>query len=305
MERILKLCKWTVLSLLPLLLVALLLLGYFALNAVEREPLVIFAGGGSVKNYIDSVKNVKIDKETFPNSVYINLPSGYVPTLLKEEIERFKKEIYDNHSFLYICLSAEKIDSIENKNANARVFEDSIGVDSLVVYFYMTANDIKNNGAISVSELDSILNLNKDTVYATSRKSGTYNAYFNAFKKNPVSAKDTSLINNAKLFFEEDSIPKKGIILSSQYYPPKRLDRKNYKCVYIKKGEKDSILTKPLYVYFVAYEKDGKFVPNTQILEFLNMIHDCAVSKENWEEWVENKKSSEKKVPIKINSLWK
>ena len=89
MERILKLCKWTVLSLLPLLLVALLLLGYFALNAVEREPLVIFAGGGSVKNFIEEKKDVKIDKETFPNSVYINLPSGYVPTLLKEEIERF------------------------------------------------------------------------------------------------------------------------------------------------------------------------------------------------------------------------
>ena len=304
MKKILKLCKSLMLALvLPLVLVVLLILGYYALNAVERGPLVIFAGGGSVKNFIEVEKKVNINKETFPNSVYINLPSGYVPTFLKEEIIRFQNEEYNNHSFLYICLSAEclsaeEIDNIENKSNNARVFGGSIGIDPLVVYFYKSSHINKNNGPITIKELYTLIKQCEECkikVYTTSKESGTYHAFENAFE-NAFKSKDKedsiTIIRNAELFFEDSNISEPSIFLSSKYYPPKKFDS----LIYIKTE------SKPLYVYFVAYKKDGIFMPNPQILEFLNLIHHCAISTEKWEDWVQ-KQGSVKYKPVNINSL--
>lgn len=162
--------------LLILLLLLLLGSGVYLCSGIKPIPLVIFAGGGSVKNYIGCTKGVWIDSIKSVNiykSVYINVPSEYGWTMLKEEIDRFKDDP-KHRPFLYICLSADSIDRdsrnkiglTEEKSKDAHIYGYHVGDDPLMVY----VADATNGDTISVNTLKEKIkpfyyNKQKDTVY--------------------------------------------------------------------------------------------------------------------------------------------
>ena len=255
---------------------------YFYLK-LEPIPLVIFAGGGSVKNYIDSTKHVRIDSissDVIPKSVYINVPSEYGWTLLKEEINRFKGD-FKPHPFLYICLSADSIDrDSRNKiwltgedrkdSCDARIYGCYFGDDPLMVYA-----DTGRDDTISVESLrrkiepflskDEKERFEKGKLYATSRKSGTLRRY-----ESVLGVSFDSISNT--LFYERDVLKDSdaAVVLGSKHYRPKTENSVN-KWLYVVDKEGDTI-KKPLYIYFVVF-KENYFKPNKQIINFFESLN--------------------------------
>ena len=242
------------------------ILVFFTLQ--KTEPLVIFAGGGSVKKYLLE-SSYKLDVEKYgSNSLYINIPSEDGWTLLKEEIVRFKNDI-SKHPFLFICLSAASMDnSIEYNREKAYIYGYQLGKDTLAVYFNNMKED--EGDTISIEKLkDHLENKeNKYKIYITSQKSGTRRAYDEALK-GKVDLKSI----HTELFFDTDDIYDTSIILGSNYYPPNNYSSENpnltkkFVCI------SGKVVTKPLYIYFVAYKKEGKYIPDGTIIDFLNKLN--------------------------------
>lgn len=255
--------------------ILLLCSGFCFCMVMEPVPLVIFAGGGSVRNYLDSVDSVKIDSLSdygMPKSVYINMPSEYVWALLKEEIVRFKDNP-GNRPFLYICLSAGTInkDSIEKiglKNEDehyAHIYGFHIGDDELMVYLKDTnqKGDTISYRTLKgkVNSFSKKNNSQKDgKLYVTSRKSGTLRKYQEILDVN-----FDTIINS--LFYAPDTLKDTGrvLVLGSRYYKP-TLNSKDSRGYYVI-DEKNDTVKKPLYLYFVVFAKDD-FKPNKQIVDF-------------------------------------
>ena len=253
--------------------------GVYLLSKLEPIPLVIFAGGGSVKNYIGCTKGVWIDSiksDEIPKSVYINVPSEYGWTLLKEEIYRFKGDSKP-HPFLYICLSADSItrdsinklglkEMVKKDSCNARIYGCHIGDDPLMVYVADAANGDKTISVDALKEkikpFQSKYNNNGSSkkLFATSRKSGTLRRYEN------VLGFSFDNINNT-LYYETDSLKDSdvAVVLGSKYYRPKIDNDNNDKWLYV--VQENNTIKKPLYIYFVVFEEDD-FKPNKQIVEF-------------------------------------
>ena len=101
-----------------------------------KEPLVVFAGGGSVRNYL--LENYFLDVREQPNSINIALASGSSWRVLSEEYQLRKKD-GKMHKFITICLSAgemsEKFYSEYLSNMeNTIVAAVYLGDDNLVTY---------------------------------------------------------------------------------------------------------------------------------------------------------------------------
>lgn len=260
-------------------------------NVKAQEPLVIFAGGGSVKNFLLKEKDIDLEnRDNLPiyKSVYINMPSEYSWTLLKEEVERFKDKGPDGHSFLYICLSAEKIceDSgrWEKPNPNdAQVYGVYIGEDSLCVYEKDILNDEKKE-TIAIQELIHTIDTvkKKDDVYTTSRRSGTYAVYKEKM--------GDSILRSCGLFYESTALDSPFLVLSSKYYPPIKV--RKFKKLTVKDSTK--VIEKPLYLYFVAFRDNDHYILNKHIGTFLKKLIDndknneMIIRKDEIESWEKN-----------------
>lgn len=252
-------------------LILLLCSGFYFCMFMEPVPLVIFAGGGSVKNYINNEYKIKLDSAEsvgIPKSIYINLPSEYGWALLKEEIDRFKMKPA-HRPFLYICLSADSITEDDTKKIgfsddhinHARIYGYHIGDDELMVYDNSTC--IRDTISVSSLKKEIVLSCNTESennkkLYVTSRKSGTLRKYQEILCVNFDNIRNT-------LYYETDSLDGAQVayVLGSRFYKPKI---KNSKWLYVVDNKGDTI-KKPLYVYFVVFEKDG-FIPNKQIVYF-------------------------------------
>ena len=283
------------------LLIFLLLLlfgsGVLLCLLLKPIPLAIAAGGGSVKNYIDSTykdssnNSVRIESmqsNGFPKSVYINVPSEYGWTLLKEEIDRFKDDP-KHRPFLYICLSADSIDRdsrnkiglTEEKSDQAHIYGYHVGDDPLMVYIADAAN---GETTISVDTLkekikpfyynkqrDTVYIKQKDTVpskklFATSRKSGTLRRY-----ENILGVSFDSISNT--LFYDTDKLKDSdvAVVLGSSFYRPKIENWDNEKWLNVVDMNGHHI-KKPLFIYFVVFEKEDNFKPNKQIIDFFEKV---------------------------------
>lgn len=258
----------------------------------EPKPLVIFAGGGSVNKYLESKLGEQYD---FPNSVHIDMPSGFVRQLLIEEIKRFGQEKEAKHPilnislfnnkivdwnieslkpFLYIGLSAEKIDYDKPFDSEyAQVYEYYIGKDSLAAYYVVDKKDKYLYKDYNIDTLvKDLKSSSKDSmyIYTTTPESGTRKAYNKSISKRKDKEELMVILNSANNFFKDKTIPKNGIVLSSEYYPP-IIDNKKDMVKYILKEE----VPKDLYIYFIGYKSnDNIYKPNSQVIDFLNKLYD-------------------------------
>lgn len=202
-----------------------LVIAFLAYYLIEPKPLVIFAGGGSVNKFLETKG---IETNEFPHSVYSNMPSGYVESLLIEEIQRFGKEneakrpfltiLLSNNKivdwnreslkpFLYIGLSAEKINYNQLfKSEYAQVYEYYIGKDSLAVY-YVDKKNKQYQDTIKDYNIDKLENVLRDStehkikIYTTTPESGTRKAYVNYLKNEIDSVELMRKLNKAIFFF--------------------------------------------------------------------------------------------------------
>ena len=299
-----------ILQIVVVLLVALLLSGHFFLKPIlkpsSNEPSLIFAGGGSVRNFIEYETGrfgdtIIVDEyQKYPNSISIPLPSGSAWRLLQEEVQH-NHRIETSHNstgnkFITICLSAGEMDSTFIKDQNSifkksnqyiKRIELNIGNDTLAVYL---SNDLAsnkefiiNNNTITCTQLTSLLRANKTkqiaTVYTTTNTSGTLNSYFLAVKNDPDTKNDTALIQQYEVFYDYThyaDIKKPFIVLGSTYYTAKDMEDYTRLILINSKGEP---VCKPTCLYFLAYEngtnKEGKYLYKIEkpIVDFLNCLH--------------------------------
>ena len=281
----------------PLLLCLLLLLTSLLLyNKYVKQPPIIFAGGGSVANYIHEETPDSIDVNSYPNSIYMNLASGSAWALLAEDANRYM-EMGDKYSFVSICLSADRLDSTflneKTKQAfsRARIVEYFLGFDPLSVY-------ISNRllPALEISDKDTVLtelqlantihwakeNRKNSRLFTTSKTSGTLRSFQRCLSKKDGINLDNFLDTQASFLFYinsssdyintldgQDNLP--YMILGSDYYYPKMLE-KEYRRFHVSKD--NAIIKKPLYLYFIAFKQNEHYCEiRKPIIEFLKSIH--------------------------------
>ncbi len=262
------------------------------------KPMLLFTGGGSVVNYIDSVFNYNLKK--YPNSVYVNQASANAWTLLVEDAF-----IDGEKPFFPICLSADTIDTnyinakYSKKENRGYIIGIKLGEDPLVVYIdTLTAQKWELSPGIDskilVKDLsEKIYNINhinekkkkkESIIFTTSSNSGTLRAYQNSIKKFHNMHFD-EMINDtlSYLFFDESpqsyykdlksSLP--YIVLGSEFYKPDSLRNEGLTRLFVE-NEKGRI-KKPIYVYFrvnnPVKNETSNYIIEKQIVDFLIKIN--------------------------------
>ncbi len=255
-------------------------------DTIFPEPL-IFAGGGSVRNFIEdetgrnkNTDTISVERyeQYYRNSICIPLPSGSAWRILQEEVQHNNKR-GNVHKFHTICLSAGKMDHSSKTKQQKMLAGDyvnrvevNIGNDTLAVYIsndlfneYKTQFNLKDN-EITCPQLVSIMKKIKSgdinaNVYTTTQTSGTLTSYASAVKANPATKFDSSLIHQYNVFYDytsEMDITDPSLFLASTYYMAKDLknDRNRCKRLILKTGE--GPIVKPTCLYFLAYHCDKK-----------------------------------------------
>lgn len=317
-----------------LLCIIALLTGTLIWRLFYVPELLIFAGGGSVKNYIEQTRGVDI--LDYPHSIYANLASGSAWALLTEDATRFQEDRgRSQEQFSSICLSADDIDSTftneKNKGIyeNARIVRYKLGNDPLVVYVYngilSEVHISKDMSSICIDSLKSLvkyalITTNDVRLFTTSKTSGTLRLYQSCFES--CDSVDFERLLDTKrsfLFYKQSNEAyinalddanggnKPYIILGSEYYYPLCLNNskiKQYHKLYIKRG--DDNVCKPMNVYFVGkYDaKNPEFCTvSKSVVRFLSDINaENDVDKDVWEELIHGKVKTEGvKLILSIN----
>lgn len=297
--------KWVVPALLGIIVI---LCGLLCYNALKKNVLLIFAGGGSVKNYIQERRDVDI--QDYPHSVYSNLASGSAWSLLLEEANRYEEDKGKSlERFTSICLSAGDIDSASFFNERAldifpkeriKLIKYYLGNDSLAIYAHIDL--LKSRGvsldatSISVDSLRSLIKYalaypQNVRMFTTTKTSGTLRMYQSCFS--PSDSIDfQSFLDNQKvnLFYQNSSAAhiynlstpsdeKPYIIFGSKYYYPKTIvegdeSKSMHRMLIVKDG--DTVIQKPMNLYFIAREKDSErdtYIIRKPIVKFLKSIN--------------------------------
>lgn len=307
--------KWLIPSLLGIIII---LGGLLCYHTLKKDEILIFAGGGSVKNYIQDQR--KVDLQDYPQSVYSNLASGSAWSLLLEEANRYEEDEGKSlERFASICLSAGDIDSASFFNERAldlfpkeriRLMKYHLGNDSLAIYVHTDL--LKSRGistdatTISVDSLRSLIKFVLDNprdirVFCTSKTSGTLKMYQECFT--PSDSIDfQNLLDQQKinLYYQNSSAAhihnlgtlldvKPCIILGSEHYYPRTIWECNpseivYNRLFVKDGE--TVIQKPMNLYFLARENDSErdtYVIRKSIVSFLEAIDaGCNIDQGTW-----------------------
>ena len=156
----------------------------------DTTPLLIFAGGGSVRNFLH-LQFDSLDVRRYPHSINIGLASGSSWRLLSEEYQSIDLDIPTENKFITICLSASKMSDTFYKEhisstENVSIAEVFLGYDTLSVGIsvdLLNMMGMTDDTAISSKALDAlitkILNEKNARIFTTNKTSGTLNAYIN------------------------------------------------------------------------------------------------------------------------------
>lgn len=270
-------------------MIVLLLLAGFIGGCLHqfRQPILLIAGGGSVKNYID--KFYGIDFNAYRNACYVHLPSKNAwPLLAEEVISPLQSERY-----CPVCISAseakdEDFTEITTKETfldKGYVISKFLGEDILVVsvkndpyILSKLAPDCIDSCWISMDELITLTsNPDSVSVFATSDGSGTRAEYLKAFAG---AQKDMTKIPIDQ--YSEDSQfckidgDKPYVLFGSQSYIMKEVQRKvnesaayNLRLYQMVDGKKQ-FYAKPMYLYFYAKKTmDDRLSVQKPILQLL------------------------------------
>ena len=310
--------KWRlttlILSLAAIILIGGLLLTMFVSGLrYNTKPIVIFAGGGSVVNFIKDTTKDSLNIKDYPNSICMNLASGLSWSLLAEEAERTRNEEGGTREFVSICLSADKIDPLffnektKNSFENAGIIGYYLGEDSLVVYISNKLQErlsihLSNDTSITTRELAQLIHKatkeeKNARIFTTSPNSGTLRLYQNCISDvdSEIRFDSMQLQGKTYLFYQNSRIDYinrlqyepilEYAILGSKHYRCNNIPGNNYKALYVKNDS--SFIVKPMYVYFVAQKGKGGFKIKNTVIEFLKTLGaPDRVDKTTWEDIV-------------------
>lgn len=266
-------------------LLALALIGgvifFYSFTHRPKEPVLLFAGGGSVKGYIlDSINENALD-----NGTYMPMASTTAWPLVAEELSVGGYEDYDEQNprpYYLVLFSAEKVDANQLMPEDSQkeflrrigyLVEIQIGEIPLqVAYQNVPELDslFKQNKMISVYELKNILSNPTYNIYATTQgTSATWRRYNNILESKLDS------LQNVKFFEKKDdltSFTDSYIILESSTY-----FAENIRTPRLNICDSDhQIVTCPLYIYFIAYKTKGNnnfvYVVPEKVRSFLSII---------------------------------
>ena len=246
-----------------------------------KEPILVFAGGGSVKNYLYNTCD-SLDVRDYPHSINIPVASGSSWGILFEEYHR--KLEGQNLEFVTVCLSAGKIlDTLLKENGNAlkdksaKVVEVFLGYDSLRVYIgnkVRDDNNLTDSITISTDLLASLIQNNNYMLYTTSTTSGTLKSYLDCLPN--IDFADKWEKQMIKVFYEGTDAQDMGdsyILLGSSNYYNKY--NKYDKSLYVR-GSDGKCILKSLYLYFMVYRDKSPntniYTANEQIVGFLKKV---------------------------------
>lgn len=252
------------------------------------NPILVFAGGGSVHQYLK--ENRGIDVDTFDNSIYLRMATSQSWTLLAEEVNHKNSS---NNKFYPISISADeatekdfiKACTKDEFREHARVVRYYLGEDTLVLYL---TNDICDKYKLKKDILEKELfanlinNMQKDKIQIlhTTPSSGTLRCW-QKFMRND----DAREIEKDNVIYNEISDPNiidnrdTFAILGSRYYYMQKWRQNNIQkkvISYDRDGQK--IVSKPMYLYFVAEyyasEKDTITIARIpkEIMSFLKNV---------------------------------
>ncbi len=286
-----------------------MLLFFLIFNIFAPKKLMIFAGGGSVANYIQETTGKHVEVRTYPNSIYMNLASGSSWALLSEEANRYMddNEAGNEHAFVSICLSADKIDStfINEKTRHiftkARIVEYHLGNDPLALYvneelckrWGLSESDTIITKEQAILYLKDILSHPSDArIFTTSKTSGTLRIFQSLFSdRDSIDLENMLDKQKSFLFYKNSSsdyinclddqnrLP--YIILGSKSYYVTKLE-KPVQRIYVRDDQ--GLVVKPMYIYFVAYKQNEHYCEiRKPIIQFLKDIDaDKYMSESTW-----------------------
>lgn len=231
----------------------------------------------------------------YPNSIYLHMPSGVALTLLAEEAIMPYSRV--NQPFYPVCFSAEK--AVESQFtekctrdqllAAGHIVEYKLGDEKLAVYVEKDAphlNTIVDSAAneITVGQLASLLRSGGSTIFSTSAGSGTYHAYYNELIKKgydieKVHCENFSNQSSLALLQAPNGAQKINpyIIMGGDIYRPEELKEPINKGIVRKLmliDDEGESITRPLYIYFLAYSKMDerkveRFIVPDEVLKLL------------------------------------
>lgn len=215
---------------------------------------IIFAGGGTVKQYLKDSLDLKdgrgVDVDDYPNSKYIHVPSITAWSLLLDDANEG-----ENRQYCPIVLSAARIDTSDPNFRNVKnriIVEYEIGSIPLMIQIQFEDNWQGENDKISIEKLEEIIkDTSNHTIFSTSENSGTYLAYKRLFRFDLDSLVDNQrggrrLFNPSKCFDEETEETRRKIFLANKSY---FYDNEAFDKLIV---DSDPV---PLYVYTIAVPK--------------------------------------------------
>ena len=266
---------------------------------VNRKPstILLIAGGGSARNYIEKYHDVRL--ESYSGSYYVHMPSGNAWLLLTEEVITPQEKV----RYYPICISASaatendflKITSKEHFLKSGSVIALKLGYDTLAVCVKDDSFVREKIGYESIKEKEislqclSKLIIEQDSIniFATSPGSGTRTTYERLFAKKGIDL-DGLFVSQFSEYSDMPTINKNNlpyILLESKCYTMKELegdvrvgDALELK-VYDEVEGRREYSCKPIYLYFMAYKETTKnvFSIPKQTIKFLEDL-DCDIS---------------------------
>ena len=263
---------------------------YIIIFPLKTEKPVLLIGGGSVKGKLIERR----DSSTINKYRYIPAPSSTVWPIITEEIE-LKSYNSQNREYYMIFLSAQRI--MPNDKIT-KLFTSKIGYIMEIYigdnYLQMLASDdfaeeLRNKDTISIEYLASILNnpvkflkepnsfledsSKAITIYTTTpNTSGTYKRYQEVlndygFYLDSIHSYDRIKQSTYYISNNRGEYNKPYIILEASTYKS-NADKK--KAIIVKKDNK--MITNPLFIYFIVYKSEDKYIIPDETRRFLNDI---------------------------------
>lgn len=254
-------------------------------NANNDTMLLLFVGGSTVKNYIESIMHTSF-VDDYPNSLYVHTGSKSAWTLL---IEDYLTDT--NRKYYPVVLSAEKINidslkveagikdasTVTDFNFSRQIKEFNIGKADLVVELSPREkySEYEKRKTISIDDLVSLITTDCETLYRTSKTSGTLAKYLELFRQHKDSVSIINkLVGDGSSTFSSNGkkVDDKNVFLTNQYYKTKDTNS-----IRLKVEDRNKPCYIDLYIYMLEVQtgnstQNSKYVLPKPLDNFIKIL---------------------------------